>query len=230
LENTFYFVTGTDTDVGKTVLSLLLMQTLIRQGKNPFYIKPFQTGCRHTEDRDSDALVIYKTLDSLNGKTPADSMLYCFESAKAPFFAARDQKTRIDPARALAFIRKKAKTHDVLVVEGAGGLHVPVTEELRIIDLIREWKMRPLLAARAGLGTINHCLLSLEALSYHGIENPGLVFIKGPGDDTPPDMIRENMEAVEHFSGHKAAGLIPRIPDFSQIDPQIFDVIERLIG
>src|SRR4030042_3873426 len=92
------FVAGTDTGVGKTVLSLLLMQFFSARGDRPFYLKPLQTGCKDPLDRDSDAAFVYRHVASLKGKDPAESAIYCFRNPKAPYFAARDEGRVIDPA------------------------------------------------------------------------------------------------------------------------------------
>ena len=86
-----YFVLGTDTGVGKTVLSLLLMRFCYQRGDRPFYIKPLQTGCRSPYDTDSDARFVYEHVEALKGKDPAESVIYCFKNPKAPYFAARDE-------------------------------------------------------------------------------------------------------------------------------------------
>ena len=90
------FVVGTDTGIGKTVLSLLLMQFFYARGYTPFYLKPAQTGCVDPYDIDSDARFIYQHVKPLNRKDPADSVVYCFKNPKAPYFAARDEGEEID--------------------------------------------------------------------------------------------------------------------------------------
>ncbi|MBU1171373.1 MAG: dethiobiotin synthase [Proteobacteria bacterium] len=230
MKNNRFFVLGTDTGVGKTVLSLLLMHYFSKKGANPFYIKPFQTGCSHPLDTDSDARMIYESFPPLKGKNPEDSMIYCLKNAKAPYFAARNQHNPMNIDTVLSFIHEKGKNHDPLIIEAAGGLLVPVTEKSLIIDLVQQSGARPIIAARAGLGTINHCLLSLEALRHRGIESPGLVFIQKDTDPTSLAMVKENMEAIAMFSDVQVAGLIPHIPDFSHPDPALFEVIHTLIS
>jgi dethiobiotin synthetase len=229
VDKPFFFVVGTGTGVGKTLLSLLLMHYLFKTGRRPFYLKPFQTGCDHARDTDSDARLIYQSLPQLAGKDPGESILHCLKSPKAPLFAARDQHVVIDTGQILEHIRTLSTRHDPLIVEAAGGVFVPVTETTLIIDLVEASGARPLVAAPAGLGTINHTLLTLDALARRGLTRPGLVFVRPPGDTTDPTMIRENMDAVTMFSGVTAAGLIPPITDFTRPAPEVLAVIERLI-
>lgn len=204
------------------------MHYFASKGDNPFYIKPFQTGCSHPGDTDSDAAFVYRSLPALENRNPADSIIYCLETAKAPLFAARDQQVTLDMQRVYSFIREKHARETTTIVEGAGGLFVPVTETTSMADMIRETGAFPLIAARAGLGTINHCLLTIEALKKRGIDHPGLVFIQQPDDPTPPEMVRENMEAVTLLSGVPVAGVIPPIRDFSHPDPAIFTIFDHI--
>ncbi len=223
-----FFVTGTDTGIGKTVLSLLLMQHFHQEGKNPFYLKLIQTGCRDPFDTDSDAKFIYENVAAFRGKDPADSVPYCFHNPKAPWFAARDDGRRVDLSVLVAAVEGKSTSHSPLILEGAGGLFVPVDATTLMIDLPAMLDAEVILAARAGLGTINHALLSIEALRVRGIGIAGIVFLDTVG--TPEEMIRENMEAIEKFSGIKVAGTIGKISDFSNPGPECFKPVAALFA
>ncbi len=223
------FITGTDTGVGKTVLSLLVMRHLYRVGENPFYIKLIQTGCRDPYDTDSDARIIYEKLPELKGKDPAASVPYCFKNPKAPWFAARDEGRKIDLKVIVDAVERRASGHSVLVLEGAGGLFVPVDQSTLMIDLISMLGARPILAARAGLGTINHTLLCVESLKIRGIDPIGIVLIDAEAQ-TPAEMIRENIEAVERFSGIEVAGVIGKIEDLSNPGRDCYRPMEAIFG
>ncbi len=210
------FVLGTDTGVGKTVLSLLLMQFFYAEGCTPFYLKPLQTGCRDPYDTDSDAQFIYRHVEPLQEKDPADAVIFCYNHPKAPWFAARDEGRTVDPTRIERIVRDKQSRYTPLIIEGAGGLFVPMTKRFMTPDLMQLSGARPLVAARAGLGTINHTLLTLEALEHRGLDPLGVVFLDAGETPAPTEMIDENIEAVEHFSGINVAGVIPRIDDFSR--------------
>jgi dethiobiotin synthetase len=224
------FVLGTDTGVGKTVLSLLLMQYFHAKGRTPFYLKPLQTGCIDPYDKDSDAAFVYRYFKPFNQKDPADSVIYCFKNPKAPYFAARDDGSDIDLKTIEKVVEKKKLSHNPLIVEGAGGLFVPVTEKTLMIDMIRMVDAGVILAARAGLGTINHTLLSIEALNRRNIQPAGVVFIDAGETPTSEDMIRENMESIEAFSGIKVAGVIKRIDNFSNPDPACYLPLKKIFS
>ena len=220
------YVAGTDTGVGKTVLSLLLMQFFFRGGYHPFYLKPLQTGCANACDRESDAAFVYRHVAQLTGKDPAESVIYCFRNPKAPYFAARDEGQEIDLALMEKVVREKSLLYSPLILEAAGGLLVPVKEGTLMIDAIKSTGARVIIAARAGLGTINHTLLSLDAMLTRGLRPAGVVFLD-PGE-TPPDMIAENMEAVARYSGIKVSGVIGRIEDFSRPQRDCYRPLEIL--
>lgn len=222
-------VVGTDTGVGKSVVSLLLMQLLFARGYSPFYLKPFQTGCRSPLDTDSDALFVYSHTKSLEQDDPAQSVLYCHTNPKAPYFAARDAGQSIDVAIVRQMIEQKRRRFSPLVVEAAGGLLVPVSENLLVIDVIKQIRCRPLLVARAGLGTINHTLLSIEALKNRRIDPMGIVFVDGGASPADPGLVAENMSAVEVFSGVKVAGAIPYMTDFSSPTMAVHEILETIL-
>jgi dethiobiotin synthetase len=223
-------VVGTDTGVGKTVVSLLLMQWLNAAGYKPFYLKPFQTGCADPYDTESDAAFVYRHTAALKQKDPARSVIYCFPNPKAPLFAARDAGESIDMEMVRHKIEKKRSTHSPLVVEAAGGLMVPLTEEETVLDLLSQINCRPLLVARAGLGTINHTLLSIEALGKREIPPLGVVLVQS--EDSPDALALgdENMEAIAGFSGIQVAGLIPVLSDFSAPQDTAYQALKKLLA
>ncbi len=210
------FVVGTDTGVGKTVLALLMMQFFFARGYSPFYLKPVQTGCMDASDIDSDASFIYRHVGPLMDKDPAESVIYCFRNPKAPLYAASDEGKSIDLLKIQKAVSKKGKAHSPLILEGAGGVLVPVADKKLIVDMMSMVNGTPVIAARAGLGTINHTLLTIEAIKKRGLKPLGIVFIDAGEIETPPGMIEENKSAIEAISGTSVAGVVGRIHDFSQ--------------
>lgn len=220
-------VVGTDTGVGKSVVSLLLMQWLYAQGYRPFYFKPFQTGCADPYDADSDAAFVYRHTVQLRQKDPARSVIYCFPNPKAPFFAARDTGENIHLEKVLQAIEAKRDTRSPLIVEAAGGLLVPLTENQTVVDLLPKINCRCLLVARAGLGTINHTLLSVEALIRRNIPPLGVVLMQSDSSGLT-DPVTENVEAIEAFSGVRVAGVITKITDFSAPPDNAYRALENI--
>jgi dethiobiotin synthetase len=224
------FVVGTDTGVGKTVLALLMMQFFFAKGYNPFYLKPVQTGCKDANDADSDAGFIYRHVENLKGKEPAESVIYCFKNPKAPLYAANDEGKSIDLSKIERVVSKKTKAHFPVVIEGAGGVLVPVAGKKLIVDIISLVNGTPVIAARAGLGTINHTLLTIEAIEKRGLKPLGIVFIDVGEMETPPEMIRENKSAIEDTSGIRVAGVVRRIHDFSRPPRDCYKPLAKMFG
>jgi dethiobiotin synthetase len=154
-------VTGTDTGIGKTVFAAGLAGTL-----DGVYWKPIQAGVEEETDR--------ATVLRLSGLSPERILpeTYRLRTPVSPHLAAERDGIVIDP-EALVL----PDTDRPLVVEGAGGLMVPLNRKLTYIDLMARWNARVVLCARTTLGTINHSLLSVEALRTRGIAIAGIVFI-----------------------------------------------------
>lgn len=161
---TVLVVTGTDTGIGKTVFSAGLAGAL-----GAHYWKPIQAGVDPEGDKESVA--------ALSG-LPASHILpeaYRLATPASPHLAARIDGVEISLDR-LAL----PQVDGPLVVEGAGGLMVPISETLLMIDLFAHWRQPVILCARTGLGTINHSLLSIEALRARGVPIAGIAFIGDP--------------------------------------------------
>jgi dethiobiotin synthetase len=223
------FVTGTDTGVGKSVVSLLLMQFLFAKGRRPFYLKLFQTGCDHPGDVHSDAKFIYDHTSALKGRDPSRSVIFCYPAPRAPYYAAVKAQHRIDLDRMRKRVAEEKAVSSPLVIEGAGGLLVPVTRDLMMIDVIKELECRPLLVARAGLGTINHTLLSLEAIRRRQIEPLGVIFVNAGPFIAEWDLVEENIEAVRRFGGIRVAGVIEPVADFHRPPDSVYEVFEEIL-
>lgn len=184
-----FFITGTDTGVGKTVLSALLCAAL-----DAHYWKPIQTGA--AEDSDS------RTVAELAGLSPERILpeAYRFDPPVSPHLAARLAGARIEPER-LAI--PEAVRGVNLIVEGAGGILVPINDDFLMIDLMSKLGLPVILATRTTLGTINHTLLSIHALAAAEVSLAGVVMIGEPN--------RDNREAIEEFGRARILGEIPRL-------------------
>jgi dethiobiotin synthetase len=224
------FIAGTDTGIGKTVLSLLLMHYFYEKKFCPFYVKPFQTGCRDPYDTDSDARFIYSNIRQLREKDPAESVIFCYRNPKAPWFAGRDMGKQAQLEPIVKILSEKETFFNPIIVEGAGGILVPVTETLLAVDVVRTLGLKVVLAARSSLGTINHTLLTIEVMKNRGIEVTGVVFLDSGMVPTPKDLVLENMEAIKRFSGIQVAGTIGHIKDFFNPGKDHFPVFNRLFN
>jgi len=213
------FITGTDTDVGKTMLSLLVMHALA--GRNAVYLKPVQTGCVDP-DNDSDPAFLHRHLlgGLPGGMTPAACIHTLRPAPKAPLLAGDP----VDYTGVLDFVARHAARHDIVVVEGAGGILVPITPEKTMLDLALELDAAILVAGRAGLGTINHTLLTLGAIAARDGNCLGAVLLD-PAGTTPREARRENARTIELFSGLPVYGIVGRLADPSRPAPADLEIL-----
>ena len=163
------FITATNTDVGKTHITLRLIEALSAKGLSVGVFKPIETGVTHTAP---DATILLKVCQKVNEHfkhlTPLDITAYTFELPAAPFCADTQQTIKIDTI--LAKYHELSKLCDILLVEGAGGLMVPITKDYSMIDLAQELDAKVLLVTPSRLGCINDTLLSQEALKAQNID------------------------------------------------------------
>ncbi len=192
------FVTGTDTGIGKTVISAALL-VRYRSAAVVRYWKPIQTGT----DRDDDTA----TVSMLAGDTGRPPLTDGVRLARplSPHLAARyaGQTIALEP---LLSVARSQSLDERFVVEGAGGVLVPINESRLMIDLMAALGLPVLVVSRSTLGTINHTLLTLEALRSRGLAVAGVI-MNGPRND-------DNREAIERYGGVDVVG---QVPSFDQI-------------
>ena len=170
-----YFVTGTDTDVGKTVVSSALMQKAVKLGYNVAGYKPIASGCEWTADglRNSDALIL-KSSGSVAVEYDWVNP-YAFEPAIAPHFAAKAQGTHIELSVLTQGLTRLQSKANWLLVEGAGGWRVPVDDQLFLSDWVTENKLPVILVVGVKLGCLSHAILTAEAIVRDGLPLVGWV-------------------------------------------------------
>ena len=169
------FVTGTDTEVGKTVIAGAIALLLRRAGRRVGVFKPVATGCRHDPRGDlvsADAEFLAHCADSPADLPTINPVRYA--DALAPSVAARRAKRPVDFEAIDRAYRRIRQDRDVVVVEGIGGLMVPLDERTFVTDLAKRLRLPLVVVARAGLGTINHTLLTLDAARRAGLDIAGV--------------------------------------------------------
>lgn len=175
-----FFVTGTDTGVGKTFVAAALARRAVeRQIGRVFAFKPIETGCvaRYGDDQETLARAAGDwQLGELRG-------LYQFELPAAPRVAAQAEARRIDLDSIVRTYTAGARGCAVAIVEGAGGWRVPITDTIDMAALAKQLELPVVIVARATLGTINHSLLTIEAVENEGCSVAALVLSRRPDDD-----------------------------------------------
>lgn len=193
------FVTGTDTGVGKTVVAAALARSSLAEGLSVTYCKPVQTGA--TPHQPGDEAFIRAT----TGITTME--LLRFPAPLAPAVAAELAGTQINTAALIDEILAQEPTTDVLIVEGAGGLLVPLSREVTMADLAKAIDATVVIVCRPSLGTLNHTALTLEAASRRGLRVEGIVISGWP---TNPGLTeRSNLEQLDLMA--PVLGVVPTI-------------------
>jgi dethiobiotin synthetase len=197
------FVTGTDTGVGKTVVAAGIVCALRARGRSVGVAKPVQSGAL-TLDPGGDAMLLKRWTKV--AESPGELAPFCFAAPLAPSVAAELEDRRIDRAELLEYVNAIAARYEAIVVEGAGGLLVPLGDDWTIADLVRDLALPLLVVARAGLGTVNHAALTVRAARGLGLEPVGVV-LNGPVDDTTP----ENARLIERIADVPVLGHLPQL-------------------
>jgi dethiobiotin synthetase len=200
-------VTGTDTGVGKTAVSCALCAALIARGHPVAAFKPVLTGLDDAGPHD------HKLLAALTGQAPEDVAPVRFAPAVSPHLASELAGRDID-AEALARQARALATSGVVIVEGAGGILAPFTAELSQGDWMASVGLPAVVAARPGLGTINHTLLTLEAAGARGLDVRAVVLTPWP--EEPTVMERSNRETIARLGGIDVATLGRVDPDSAE--------------
>jgi dethiobiotin synthetase len=206
------FITGTDTGVGKTILSAALVAAMAVAGERVSAYKPVVTGM-------SEPLGAWpqdhKLLAEVANMLPEEVAPLRYEPAVSPHLAAAMAGERIDPTQLIEHARTLARS-GTLIVEGVGGLLVPLSEDFTICDLAIALKLPLLIAARPGLGTINHTLLTLRAVRAAGLDVRAVVLTPWP--QQPTTMEQSNRETIAHM-GAVEVSTLPTVaqPDRSEL-------------
>ena len=189
-----YFVTGTDTGVGKTEVAAALLSLMADAGLAPGALKPYESGCADAA-RSEDAL--------------GNISLHRFRARLAPGMAA--ERLGLNPSWAETLKAFRAFQGRALVVEGAGGLLVPLDRGHQVIDLVAATRLPVVLVARAGLGTLNHTGLSLLALRERRIRVRAVVLVQASA--ARDGSARENARWLARRDGVEVLGPVPFVPD-----------------
>ena len=205
------FVTGTDTEVGKTVLSAAICAAAVEKGIKVAAFKPVVTGLDDPAPdpwpRDHDLLASVANA----GQSADDVAPHTYGPAVSPHLAQSLVDESLDPERLVGLAEREAEKADALVVEGVGGLLVPLAHEYLVRDFAGELGLPLVIAARPGLGTISHSLLTIEAARAVALRVQAVVLTPWPED--PDDMLRSNMETIERFAEIPVIGLPRTSPE-----------------
>jgi dethiobiotin synthetase len=211
-----YFVTGTDTDVGKTVVACGLLKSFANEGLTTAAVKPVAAGCDSTAEglRNGDALALMSVVTQTLPYGQVNPI--ALAPAIAPHIAASQVNKRLSVARLAGFCRgvSMAKVDRVLI-EGAGGWRVPLNERETLADLPKELNIPVILVVGMKLGCINHAILTIEAIRNDGCELAGWV-----ANVVDKDMaeLAANFASLQSYIPAPCLGLVPFIADITPAD------------
>lgn len=199
------FIIGTDTDVGKTFITGGLTYVLRKNGYNTCCFKPIQSGGTLKENKlIPDDVNFVKTICSIDESY--DSMnVYCLKEAVSPHLASNMEDMLIDKDTIVDSYKKLQEKYDYIIVEGAGGIIVPLIEnEYFVYDLIKDLNLSCIIVCKAGVGTINHTVLTYEFVKSKGIDVKGIIVNKYNKKFYEDD----NIKTIESITGLKVISIV----------------------
>lgn len=207
------FVTGTDTGVGKTLVTAALAQALCRREISVGVMKPVETGVANGQPSDATRLIqAAGVADSLTLVRP-----YAFRLPLAPWDAARAERRTISRSVILRAWQRLRSHHAIVLVEGAGGVHVPITRKTDMLDLMATMKRPVLVVGRSALGGINHATLTLAALQARQIPVAALV-LNRPAPVTTPLARRQERSTVQFLRTTAGVPVVGPLPYLAELE------------
>lgn len=211
-----YFVAGTDTNVGKTTVSAALLSAATLRGLRTGCMKPAESGCLLSEDGElvpQDAVQLLRA--SNLGQSLEEVCAFRLRAPLAPGVAAQQEGIQICLEQiGLLFAALVRRRPDFVLVEGAGGMLVPLSPGKLVIDIASHLQLPVLIVGRPGLGTINHTLLSIEAAKSRQLRVAGFLF-SNPEEGSFADIVASNAEQIRLYSGVPYLGCLPKVMSWS---------------
>lgn len=210
-----FFITGTDTGIGKTVITAALIKTVTLLGLRACGMKPIETGCLREGDVliPSDGMFI-KTIahmeETVNNITPC-----CFESHLAPLPASEIEGVPVNFEKINKAYGELSRKYDAVIVEGLGGLLVPITGDYFVLDLAKDFGLPVLIVSKPGLGTINHTMLTVNHAISAGLTVAGIIInYHLPSEGTAAE--NTNPEVLKKISPVPIIGIFPHLKNLEE--------------
>ncbi|WP_175987813.1 dethiobiotin synthase [Bacillus sp. Marseille-Q1617] len=220
-----FFITGTDTEIGKTMMTAVLTRYFLDKGVDVFPYKPVQSGAEWEGGRlVAPDTVFYERL--AKRRFGDETNTYLLKTPSSPHLAAAVEGKKIETQPIINQTQKLLNSHELVFVEGAGGLIVPLNEEETMIDLIGRLSLPVILVARAGLGTINHTILSVMALKLRNIQIAGIILNRVTPRELP-EIEEDNKRMLEKLSGVPIVGTFPFINEEEMEELDVGYILEK---
>jgi dethiobiotin synthetase len=226
------FVTGTDTGVGKTLVASALAYLLKNQGLDVGVMKPVATGAKRGAHGlvSEDAVLLMEAVGSQDPYQLVNPI--CLPSPLAPMVASQLDGQPIELDSIWTAFKSLRKMHEFLVVEGIGGLLVPIMKDFYVADMVRRMGLPLLIVSRPSLGTINHTLLTIEGARRRRLTIKGVVLNNTSPGGEEPGMQGLNKAEIERHSGVPVLASIPYITNLKEgsICPEVYGMLSPLLS
>ena len=211
-------ITGTDTGVGKTLVACAVIAATHARGRDVAVYKPAETGCKKIHGRLTGEDAARLIAAGGASQDPSTATSYLFELPAAPLVAAEAAGAKIDPLKIASDFERVARAHDVVVVEGAGGLLVPIAEGYTYLDLALALDLSVICVVGSRLGCINHALLTLDALDRAGAAIRGFVVNQLESGADAEAFARSNLTTIQRFTRCRGLGVFPFVSERARED------------
>ena len=206
-----YFITGTDTDVGKTFVTAGIASAMKKMGIDVGIMKPFAAGTPQKNGYKSSDVQILSKAAQVN--EPEELLNpYFFPIPASPFTASKNLGIKVDIKIVMNSFKQLSSLHDVLLVEGIGGIMTPILEDYFVINLIKNMNLETIIVTSSRIGTINHTIMTNEICQRYGIKVRGLIINNLESNGYP---INELKRDLEELTKKPVIGSIPFIKDFN---------------
>ncbi len=216
------FITGTDTDVGKTYITAGLGVAFRKMGIDVGVMKPFAAGRAQKKGyKSEDIVIISKAAHACDPENLVNPQF--FPIPASPYTAWKNLKTKPKISTILSSFKKLTKLHDMILVEGMGGIMTPILKDYYVTNLIKEMKIPTVIVTRSKVGTVNHTIMTVKMCEQYKIPVKGIII--NNFDDGYP--VKELTRDLQNLTGIKVLGSIPFIKDMS--DASLYRIFKKNI-
>jgi len=216
------FITGTDTDVGKTYITAGLAVTFRKMGIDVGVMKPFAAGTPQKKGyKSEDIVILSKAAQACDPENLVNPQFFLIPAS--PYTAWKNLKTKPKISTILSSFKKLSKLHDVLLVEGMGGIMTPILKDYYITNLIKEMKIPTVIVTRSRIGTVNHTIMTCKMCEKYKIPVKGIII--NNFDDGYP--VTELKRDLQNLTGIKVLGSIPFIKNMN--DASLYRIFKKNI-
>ena len=217
------FITGTDTDVGKTYITSGLAITLRKMGIDIGVMKPFAAGVAQKNGFKSEDVEILSNAAQINDSETLLNPQF-FPIPASPYTAWKKLKIKPKISLILSSFKKLSKNHEMMLVEGMGGILTPILKDYYVTNLIKDMKIPTIIVTRSKVGTVNHTLMTVKMCEKYKIPIKGIIINNFDGDGYPINQLKKDLEDL---TGVKVLGSIPFINDMS--DESLYTIFKKNI-